>query len=176
MANSIEPTSAGAQSHGKPMAHNQFELLRQRRFLPFFLTAALGAFNDNVFRNAMLGLVIVIGLSNEQVALYANLAPALFILPYFLFSATAGHIAGGVVPDRPAVGAVRAGEVFDPAAGIAPRGTDRRQWLDRDGHLHLDSLGNDRWNPAAAGPRIRPALRRLRRGRIRGPAAAGFQR
>ena len=75
------------------MAHNQFELLRQRRFLPFFLTAALGAFNDNVFRNAMLGLVIVIGLSNEQVALYANLAPALFILPYFLFSATAGQIA-----------------------------------------------------------------------------------
>jgi len=75
------------------MAHNQFELLRQRRFLPFFLTAALGAFNDNVFRNAMLGLIIAIGLSNEQVALYANLAPALFILPYFLFSATAGQIA-----------------------------------------------------------------------------------
>ena len=75
------------------MAHNQFELLKQRRFLPFFLTAALGAFNDNVFRNAMLGLVIAIGLSNEQVALYANLAPALFILPYFLFSATAGQIA-----------------------------------------------------------------------------------
>jgi len=75
------------------MAHNQFELLAQRRFLPFFLTAALGAFNDNVFRNAMLGLIIAIGLSNEQVALYANLAPALFILPYFLFSATAGQIA-----------------------------------------------------------------------------------
>jgi len=75
------------------MAHNQFELLKQRRFLPFFLTAALGAFNDNVFRNAMLGLIIAIGLSNEQVALYANLAPALFILPYFLFSATAGQIA-----------------------------------------------------------------------------------
>ena len=75
------------------MAHNQFELLGQRRFLPFLLTAALGAFNDNVFRNAMLGLIIAIGLSNEQVALYANLAPALFILPYFLFSATAGQIA-----------------------------------------------------------------------------------
>ena len=38
------------------MAHNQFELLKQRRFLPFFLTQALGAFNDNVFRNAMLAL------------------------------------------------------------------------------------------------------------------------
>lgn len=75
------------------MAHNQFELLGQRRFLPFFLTAALGAFNDNVFRNAMLGLIIAIGLSKAQVALYSNLAPALFILPYFLFSATAGQIA-----------------------------------------------------------------------------------
>ncbi len=75
------------------MAHNQFELLKQRRFLPFFLTAALGAFNDNVFRNAMLGLIIALGLSNDQVAMYSNLAPALFILPYFLFSATAGQIA-----------------------------------------------------------------------------------
>ena len=36
------------------MAHSQYELLKQRRFLPFFLTQALGAFNDNVFRNAML--------------------------------------------------------------------------------------------------------------------------
>ena len=43
------------------MAHSQFELLKQRRFLPFFLTAALGAFNDNVFRNAMLGLIIALG-------------------------------------------------------------------------------------------------------------------
>ena len=75
------------------MAHNQFDLLGQRRFLPFFLTAALGAFNDNVFRNAMLGLIIAMGLSDSQVALYSNLAPALFILPYFLFSATAGQFA-----------------------------------------------------------------------------------
>jgi 1-acyl-sn-glycerol-3-phosphate acyltransferase len=75
------------------MAHNQFELLKQRRFLPFFLTAALGAFNDNVFRNAMLALIIALGLSNDEVALYAHLAPALFIVPYFLFSATAGQIA-----------------------------------------------------------------------------------
>jgi len=76
------------------MAHNQFELLKQRRFLPFFLTQALGAFNDNVFRNAMLALMVYqMGLSTEQSTLYANLAPALFILPYFLFSATAGQIA-----------------------------------------------------------------------------------
>ena len=39
------------------MAHNQFELLKQRRFLPFFLTQALGAFNDNVYRQAIIGLL-----------------------------------------------------------------------------------------------------------------------
>lgn len=76
------------------MAHNQFELLKQRRFLPFFLTQAFGAFNDNVFRNAMLALMVYqMGLSTSQATLYSNLAPALFILPYFLFSATAGQIA-----------------------------------------------------------------------------------
>jgi 1-acyl-sn-glycerol-3-phosphate acyltransferase len=76
------------------MAHNQYELLKQRRFLPFFLTQALGAFNDNVFRNAMLALMVYqMGLSTSQATLYSNLAPALFILPYFLFSATAGQIA-----------------------------------------------------------------------------------
>jgi len=75
------------------MAHNQFELLKQRRFLPFFLTQALGAFNDNVYRQAIIGLLFYLGVSDEQRTLYTNLAPALFILPYFLFSATAGQIA-----------------------------------------------------------------------------------
>lgn len=75
------------------MAHNQFELLRQRRFLPFFATQAFGAFNDNVYRQAVIGLLFYLGVSPEQRTLYTNLAPALFILPYFLFSATAGQIA-----------------------------------------------------------------------------------
>ncbi|HEY5803665.1 MAG TPA: MFS transporter [Lysobacter sp.] len=75
------------------MAHNQFELLRQRRFLPFFATQALGAFNDNVYRQAIIGLLFYLGVSPEQRTLYTNIAPALFILPYFLFSATAGQIA-----------------------------------------------------------------------------------
>jgi len=75
------------------MAHNQFELLRQRRFLPFFATQAFGAFNDNVYRQAIIGLLFWMGVSDAQKSLYANLAPAIFILPYFLFSATAGQIA-----------------------------------------------------------------------------------
>ena len=76
-----------------PRPHSQFELLRQRRFLPFFVTQCFGAFNDNVFRQAIIGLLFWLGVPPEQRSLYTNLAPALFILPYFLFSAHAGQIA-----------------------------------------------------------------------------------
>ena len=38
-------------------ANNQFLLLKQRRFLPFFLTQALGALNDNIFKNALLIMI-----------------------------------------------------------------------------------------------------------------------
>lgn len=75
------------------MAHNQFELLGQRRFLPFFVVQSLGAFNDNVYRQAIIGLLFFLGTSAEQRTLYTNLAPALFILPYFLFSGIAGQVA-----------------------------------------------------------------------------------
>jgi 1-acyl-sn-glycerol-3-phosphate acyltransferase len=73
--------------------HNQFELLRQRRFLPFFVTQCFGAFNDNVYRQAIIGMLFWLGVSAEQKTLYATLAPAIFILPYFLFSALAGQFA-----------------------------------------------------------------------------------
>ena len=78
------------------MAHgNQFSLLRERRFAPFFATQFLGAFNDNVVRN---GLVILITFQGTRIAgmdssQLANVAGALFILPFFLFSATAGQLA-----------------------------------------------------------------------------------
>jgi len=79
-------------THGTP--HNQFALLGKRRFAPFFVTQLLGAFNDNVFRNATLVLITSqLGLSLAQQSLYTNLAPALFILPFFFFSATAGELA-----------------------------------------------------------------------------------
>ena len=74
--------------------HSQFRLLRERRFLPFFLTQALGAFNDNVFRVATILLIgFAMSLPDEQVSFYNNIAPALFILPFFLFSASAGQLA-----------------------------------------------------------------------------------
>lgn len=74
---------------------SQFKLLTERRFGPFFATQTLGAFNDNVYKNALVILITfgVAGLSRDQVNLYVNLAAGLFILPFFLFSATAGQIA-----------------------------------------------------------------------------------
>ncbi len=74
---------------------NQFSLLAQRRFAPFFVTQFLGALNDNIFRN---GLVILITFQGVRIAgidagQLANVAGALFILPFFLFSATAGQLA-----------------------------------------------------------------------------------
>ncbi len=72
--------------------YSQFSLLTQRRFLPYFTVQALGAFNDNVYRQAIIGLPIFRA-STEDRALYAIVAPAIFILPYFLFSAIAGQIA-----------------------------------------------------------------------------------
>ena len=70
-------------------------LLSTRRFLPMFLTQFFGALNDNVFKQALL-LVITYGLIQQQsasVSTLNNFAALLFILPYFIFSATAGQIA-----------------------------------------------------------------------------------
>jgi 1-acyl-sn-glycerol-3-phosphate acyltransferase len=77
------------------MSNTQFSLLRERRFLPFFVTQFLGAFNDNVFKNALMVLLTFHAaqwttLDNHTLV---NLSGAIFILPYFLFSATAGQLA-----------------------------------------------------------------------------------
>ena len=70
-------------------------LLKSRRFLPMFLTQFFGALNDNVYKQALL-LVFTYGLISQQsanVSTLNNLAALLFILPYFIFSATAGQLA-----------------------------------------------------------------------------------
>jgi 1-acyl-sn-glycerol-3-phosphate acyltransferase len=74
---------------------NQFSLLTQRRFAPFFITQFLGAFNDNIFRNGLIIVVTFQGVSlfDLNASQLANVAGALFILPFFLFSATAGQLA-----------------------------------------------------------------------------------
>ena len=75
--------------------HGQFSLLKERRFGPFFVTQFLGAFNDNHFKNALVLLVSyhATTLTPMAPAVLVNLAAALFILPFFLFSATAGQLA-----------------------------------------------------------------------------------
>ena len=69
-------------------------VLLQRRFLPLFWVQFLGAFNDNLYKNAMVILITFqLSLSAEQVGLYITLAAGLFILPFFLFSSMAGQLA-----------------------------------------------------------------------------------
>ena len=78
------------------MSHkNQFTLLTQRRFLPFFVTQFLGAFNDNIYKNGLLLMVAFAAASALPFnsALFVNLAAGLFILPFFIFSGIAGQIA-----------------------------------------------------------------------------------
>ena len=74
---------------------SQFALLTERRFGPFFWTQFLGAFNDNVFKTALLTILTYDALSWTQMdpVLLNNLIPGLFILPFLLFSATAGQLA-----------------------------------------------------------------------------------
>ena len=76
-------------------SQSQFGLLTERRFGPFFWTQAFGAFNDNVYKNALVIMIAfqAVQMTTAQVNLYVNLAAGLFILPFFLFSATAGQIA-----------------------------------------------------------------------------------
>ncbi|WP_230026051.1 MFS transporter [Massilia sp. Bi118] len=85
------------------MSHtSQFSLLTQRRFGPFFWTQFLGAFNDNLFKTALLVVLTYDALSWTTLApsLLNNLIPGLFILPYVVFSATAGQIADKVEKGR----------------------------------------------------------------------------
>jgi MFS family permease len=69
-------------------------LLRQRRFLPLFTTQLLNAFNDNLFKNAMV-LFVVYNVYNSEEAegQFSAIASGLFILPFFVLSALAGQLA-----------------------------------------------------------------------------------
>jgi len=74
---------------------DSIKLLKTRRFLPFFLTQLLGAFNDNLYKN---GLTIFIAfqtanMTQESSSLLVNISAGLFILPFFLFSPIAGQLA-----------------------------------------------------------------------------------
>ena len=74
---------------------DSIKLLKTRRFLPFFLTQLLGAFNDNLYKN---GLTIFIAFQTANMTqassnTLVNIAAGLFILPFFLISPIAGQLA-----------------------------------------------------------------------------------
>jgi 1-acyl-sn-glycerol-3-phosphate acyltransferase len=74
---------------------SQFHLLKEIRFRPFFMTQLLGALNDNVFKTALITLLTFRAgsITDLSPALLATVLPGVFILPFFLFSATCGQIA-----------------------------------------------------------------------------------
>ena len=133
----------------------QSSLLRTRRFAGIFWTQFLGAFNDNLLKNALVILIAyrslsVLGLSPETLV---ALCGGLFILPFFLFSATAGELADRFAKHR----LVRDRE----------DGRDRHHGR-RRGRLLADQ-------PVAAARRALPdghALEHLRTGQVQHPAAA----
>jgi len=76
-------------------------LLGKRRFLPLFVTQFLGAFNDNLYKSAMVILVTYAVYNDEtKEATFNAVAGALFILPFFLFSALAGQLADSMDKSR----------------------------------------------------------------------------
>ena len=74
--------------------HDALHLVRTRRFLPLFVTQFLGAFNDNLFKTAMV-MLVVYGIYQDETknAVFSAIAGGLFILPFFLLSALAGQLA-----------------------------------------------------------------------------------
>ena len=77
------------------MNGSQYHLLKTRRFLPLLVTVLLGAANDNVFKNALL-ILILFSVGRESLmeeTVLVTVASAIFILPFFIFSATAGQLA-----------------------------------------------------------------------------------
>src|SRR5579863_6458061 len=76
------------------MGSSQLRLLASRRFLGLFVAQFFGALNDNLFKNALVIEVAYLnGGTSSDIEIIVTIATAIFILPYFLFSATAGQLA-----------------------------------------------------------------------------------
>src|SRR3954470_14444324 len=94
-------------------------LMRKRRFLPLFVTQFLSAFNDNLFRTAMV-LLVIYGIYGDetQEATFSAVAGALFIAPFFLLSALSGQLADAMDKAR-IVRWVKTAEIFIMCGGAA---------------------------------------------------------
>lgn len=91
-----DPSITSTARREKRRVHpSQFDLLRERRFAPFFATQFMGALNDNVFKIGFTSLVTyqTAKFSGVDPKTAAFLISAIFILPFVLFSATAGQLA-----------------------------------------------------------------------------------
>ncbi len=94
-------------------------LLGKRRFLPLFVTQFLGAFNDNLYKSAMVILVTYAVYNDEtKEATFNAVAGGLIILPIFLFSALAGQLADSTDKSR-IIRLVKSAEVVIMIAGAA---------------------------------------------------------
>jgi 1-acyl-sn-glycerol-3-phosphate acyltransferase len=110
-----DPTPAAPERHP-----SQFELLRQRRFAPFFWTQFLGAGNDNVFKNALVIFVAfhAVGMTTMDPNMLVNLAGAVFIAPFMLLSATGGQLADKFEKSR-LIRAIKLFEIAIMVVGLA---------------------------------------------------------
>lgn len=96
--------------------HSQFALLGTRRFLPFFVTQLLGAFNDNIFKQSLiLAILYKLAITGDK-SIFTNLCALLFILPFFLFSALGGQFGEKFAKDA-LIRAIKLAEVAIMAVG-----------------------------------------------------------
>ena len=162
---------------------NQFDLLRERRFAPFFWTQFLGAGNDNVYKNAL--IIFVAFQASTMTTLdpnaLVNLAGAVFIAPFVLLSATSGQLADKVEKSR-LIRWIKLFEIAIMAIGLRrlrrarPHAAVRRARADG---RPLDAVRPGEVRDPAAASEARGAHRRQRAGRdghVRGDPAGHDRR
>ncbi|MGE8295401.1 MAG: MFS transporter [Pseudomonas sp.] len=97
---------------------SQFALLGKKRFLPFFVTQLLGAFNDNIFKQSLILAILFKLNTGVDRDLLVNLCALLFILPFFLFSALGGQFGEKFAKDS-LIRKIKAAEILIMLAGAA---------------------------------------------------------
>jgi len=105
---------------GPAREQSQFDLMRERRFAPFFWTQFAGAANDNVFKNALVIFVAfqAAGMTSMDPNTLVNLAGAVFIAPFMLLSATGGQLADKFEKSR-LIRAIKLFEIAIMVVGLA---------------------------------------------------------
>lgn len=105
------------------MATNQFLLMKDRRFLPLFITQFLGAFHDNLFKNALIVMILYhvatrTGMDEQTQALLTTAAAGTLVLPFFIFSAMGGQLADKY-PKHKVMSAIKLAEIGIAVIGSA---------------------------------------------------------